>query len=82
MPLPWTGNHSPLPSNEPGSLRRLGNLKWKLKRMGMEEAFSGIIEEQKAEGVVEGADQQPRQPSFTFHINRSSEKKRHQQNYG
>ena len=32
--LPWKGNHPPLPSNEQGSLRRLKNLKQKLKRTG------------------------------------------------
>ena len=47
------GNHPPLPSNEQGSLRRLKNLKQKLKRTGVEQAYSEIIEEQKAEGVVE-----------------------------
>ena len=53
--LPWKGNHPPLPSNEQGSLRRLKNLKQKLKRTGVEQAYSEIIEEQKAEGVVETA---------------------------
>ena len=55
--LPWKGNHPPLPSNEHGSLRRLENLKQKLKRTGVEQAYSEIIEEQKAEGIVETADQ-------------------------
>ena len=50
--LPWKGNHPPLPSNEQGSLRRLENLKRKLKRMGMEEAYNAIIEEQKREPCV------------------------------
>ena len=53
--LPWKGNHPPLPSNEQGSLRRLKNLKQKLKRTGVEQAYSEIIEEQKAEDVVETA---------------------------
>ena len=55
--LPWKGNHPQLPSNEHGSLRRLENLKQKLKRTGVEQAYSEIIEEQKAEGIVETADQ-------------------------
>ena len=50
--LPWKGNHPPLPSNEQGSLRRLENLKRKLQRMGMEEAYNAIIEEQKREPCV------------------------------
>ncbi|XP_078345136.1 uncharacterized protein LOC144667518 [Oculina patagonica] len=62
--LPWKGNHPPLPSNKQGSLRRLENLKRKLERTGMEQAYSEIIEEQKAEGVVEAADQEPRGVEF------------------
>ena len=55
--LPWKGNHPPLPSYKEGSLRRLENLKQKIKRMGVEEAYSEVIEQQKAEGIVEAADQ-------------------------
>ena len=55
--LPWKGNHPPLPSNERGSLRRLENLEKKLKRTGLEQAYCETIEEQKAEGIVETADQ-------------------------
>ena len=55
--LPWRGNHPPLPSYKQGSLRRLENLKRKLKRMGVEEAYSEVIEQQKAEGIMEAADQ-------------------------
>ena len=55
--LPWKGNHPPLPSNEYRSLRRLESLKRKLKRTGLEQAYSKIIEGQKAEGIVETADQ-------------------------
>ena len=62
--LPWKGNHPPLSSNKQGSLRRLENLKRKLERIGMEQAYSEIIEEQKAEGVVEAADQEPRGVEF------------------
>ena len=55
--LPWKGNHPQLPSNKQGSLRRLNNLKQKLKRTGIEQTYSEIIEEQKANGIVESADQ-------------------------
>ena len=47
----------PLPSYKEGSLRRLENLKRKLKRMGVEEAYNEVIEQQKAEGIVEAPDQ-------------------------
>ena len=44
--LPWKGNHHPLPSYEQGSLRRQESLKWKLKRTGVEQAYSEVIEQQ------------------------------------
>ena len=53
--LPWRGNHPPLPTNEQGSLCRLRNLKRKLQKSGLDEAYAVKIEEQKAEGVVEPA---------------------------
>ena len=46
-----------LPSYNQGSLHRLENLKQKLKQMWVEEAYSKVIEQQKAEGSVEAADQ-------------------------
>ena len=49
--LLWKGNHPPLPSNEQGSLKR------KLKRIRLEQSYSEIIEEQKAEGIMEPVDQ-------------------------
>ena len=55
---PWKDNHSPLPLYKQGSLRLLEDLKLKIKRMGVEEAYSKIIKHQKAEGIVEAADQQ------------------------
>lgn len=55
--LPWKGNHPPLPYYEQGSLHRLESLKRKLKRKGVEQAYSEVIEQQKAEGIVEAADQ-------------------------
>lgn len=62
--LPWKGNHQPLPSNEQRSLRRLNNLKQKLKRTGIEQTYSKIIEEQKANGIAESADQPARGVEF------------------
>ena len=57
--LPWKGNHPPLTSCKQGipSLLRLENLKRKLKRIGVEEVYSEAIEQQKAKGIVEAADQ-------------------------
>lgn len=55
--LPWKGNHPPLPSDEYGNLGRLESLKKKLKRTGLEQAYSDVIEEQKAEDIVETTDQ-------------------------
>ena len=55
--LPWKGNHLLLPSYQQGSLCRLENLKRKLKRIGVEEAYCEVIEQQKAEGILEAADQ-------------------------
>ena len=57
--LPWRGNHPPLPSNYNGSLRRLSNLQRKLQQNGLTESYTEIIEKQKAEGIVEVADQEP-----------------------
>ena len=57
--LPWKGNHPPLPSNYNGSLRRLSNLQRKLQQNGLTESYTEIIEKQKAEGIVEIADQEP-----------------------
>ena len=51
------GQPPPLPSYKQVNLRPLENLKRKLKRMGVEEAYSEVIEQQKAEGIVEAADQ-------------------------
>ena len=55
--MPWKGNHPQLPSYKEGRLRPLENLKRKLKRMGVEEAYSEVIVQQKAEGIIEAADQ-------------------------
>lgn len=55
--LPRKGNYSLLRSYKHRSLRRLEDLKRKHKQMGVEEAHSEVIEQQKAEGIVEAADQ-------------------------
>lgn len=55
--LPWRGNHPPLPNNQAGSLRRLASLTNKLDHQGLTTKYGQIIEEQKAEGIIEGADQ-------------------------
>ena len=51
------GQPPPLPSYKEGSLRRLENLRRKLKLMEVEEPYSEVIEQQKAQGIVEAADQ-------------------------
>lgn len=55
--LPWRSNHPPLPSNQAGSLRRLSNLSKKLDRQQLTERYDQIVEDQKAEGVVESAEE-------------------------
>ena len=51
--LPSKGDHSPLPNNETGSLKRLGSLVQRLKRNGKIEDYDAIIREQLREGIVE-----------------------------
>ena len=53
--LSWKGDHPPLPSNESGSLRRLGSLVKRLKRNGQLEEYDTVIKEQLEEGIVEEA---------------------------
>ena len=53
--LPWKGNHSPLPNNKEGSLRRLASLVRKLERNGSIDDYHAMIQEQLAEGIVERA---------------------------
>ena len=67
--LPWKGNHPPLPSHKQGSLHWLENLKQKLKQIGVEEAYSEVIEQQKAEAIVEAADHPFRGLNVTSLIN-------------
>lgn len=55
--LPWRGNHPPLPNNKVGSLRRLASLRNKLERDGLTMKYGEIIDEQRAQGIVEKADQ-------------------------
>ena len=51
--LPWRGNHPPLPSNEVGSIRRLGNLVRKLRSQGTIERYDQVIQDQIEAGIVE-----------------------------
>ncbi|XP_068707418.1 uncharacterized protein [Montipora foliosa] len=53
--LPCKGNHSPLPNNKDGSLRRLASLVRKLEKNGSIDDYSAVIQEQLAEGIVERA---------------------------
>ena len=54
--LPWKGDHPPLPSNESGSLKRLGSLVQHLKKTGRLDEYDAIIQDQLREGIVEEAD--------------------------
>lgn len=54
--LPWKGDHPPLPSNESGSLKRLGSLVQRLKKTGRLNEYNAIIQDQLREGTVEEAD--------------------------
>ena len=51
--LPWKGNHTPLPNNKEGSLRRLASLVRKLEKNGSMEDYNAVIQEQLTEGIVE-----------------------------
>ncbi|XP_068739951.1 uncharacterized protein [Montipora capricornis] len=63
--LLWKGNHSPLPNNKPGSLKRLENLVKKLeKQPGMLEKYDEIIRDQLAQGIVESAEGEPEGKEF------------------
>ena len=53
--LPCKGNHSPLPNNKDGSLRRLASLVRKLEKNGSIDDYSAVIQEQLVEGIVERA---------------------------
>ena len=53
--LPWKGNHTPLPNNKEGSLRRLASLVRKLEKNGTIEDYNAVIQEQLIEGIVERA---------------------------
>ena len=65
--LPWKANHSPLPSNKEGSLKRLKNLTRKLQREDLTVKYNGIIQEQLTEGVIEKAPPVS-QPEKEFYI--------------
>ena len=67
--LPWKANHTELPSNKEGSLKRLKNLSRKLQRDGLTEQYDAIIQEQLTEGVIEKAPPiSPAQPLKEFYI--------------
>ena len=51
--LPWRGSHAPLPSNEAGSLRRLGSLVKRLRSQGIIEQYDQVIQDQIKAGIVE-----------------------------
>ena len=50
---PWKGNHSPLPNNKDGSLRRLASLVRKLEKNGSIDDYNALIKEQLTEGIGE-----------------------------
>ena len=54
--LPWRGNLQTLPTNERGSMRRLGSLVTKLKRENLTSKYDAIIQDQKKSGIVEPAE--------------------------
>ena len=62
--LPWRTNHPPLPDNRAGSLQRLANLSKKLDRQQLTEKYDQIVEEQKAEGIVESAEDPAQEKQF------------------
>ena len=53
--LPWRGNQPSLPNNQTGSLRRLTTLTKKLDQQHLTNQYNQVIEEQKANGIVESA---------------------------
>ena len=54
--LPWKGDHPPLPTNESGSLKRLGSLVQRLTKTSQLDEYDAIIQDQLREGIVELAD--------------------------
>ena len=63
--LLWKGNHSLLPDNKHGSLRRLQNLGRKLeKQPGMLEKYDAIIQDQLSQGIVERVHSEPQGKVF------------------
>ena len=57
--FPWKGGHSPLPSNEENSLKRLGTLVQRLKKTDKFDEYNSIIQDQLKGGVVEPANEPP-----------------------
>ena len=56
--LPWKGNHSTLPDNKKGTLRRLTNLTQKLKTELVKD-YGERINDQKCNGIIEEARDSP-----------------------
>ena len=62
--LPWKETHPPLPTNENGSKRRLGQLVCKLQRNEQYQNYDNIIQEQLNQGVIEIAPERPSGKEF------------------
>ena len=62
--LPWKGNHPPLPTNVKGSLQRLTTLQKRLTKKGLSAQYDAVIEDQKAQGIVEEAPSEPQGKEF------------------
>ena len=54
-PLPWRGNHPPLPNNKANSLKRLATLKRKLNKSNLFDKYDAVIQDQREKGVIERA---------------------------
>lgn len=62
--LPWKGNDPPLPTNVKGSLQRLTTLQNRLVKKGLSAEYDAVIEDQKAQGIVEEAPPKPQGKEF------------------
>ena len=65
--LPWKGDHPPLPSNKANSLKRLGSLVQRLRKMKRLDEYDAIIQDQLKEGIVEHPTEPPSEPVFYLH---------------
>lgn len=64
--LPWKAGHPPLPNNKSGSIKRLENLVRKLKKQGALQQYNQIIQDQRAQGIVEKEEEKMSEENFTF----------------